>query len=117
MYKLVILIKQNLEDPLFQENWPAFLSYAERMPGLQREATSHVDHVLFGDYPYTLIHELFFASAEDLQKAMASPEGREAGRILQTISQGQLTLYSGGHAEDAAENLAKYRKQPKNEQP
>jgi uncharacterized protein (TIGR02118 family) len=115
MYKLVILIQNNPEEALFQAQWPEFLFQAEAMPGLRREATSHIDHVLFGSYPYTLVHELFFDSLEDLQTAMASPEGREAGRLLQSLSQGELTLYVAGHTEDAAENLKKYRKQRRDE--
>jgi hypothetical protein len=115
MYKLVILIKQDLEDPAFQENWPLFLHQAERMPGLIREATSHVDHLIFGAYPYTLVHELFFATPEALHTAMASPAGKEAGRLIQLISSGQVTIFTAGHTEDAAENLARYRKKSQDE--
>jgi hypothetical protein len=111
MYKLVILIEQDLEDPLFQQNWPQFLHQAESMPGLRKEASSHVEYVIFGAYPYTLIHELYFDSLEDLQASMSSPAGREAGKLIQTISQGKVTILTAGHTEDAAENLARYRKQ------
>lgn len=115
MYKLVILIEQDLEDPLFQEKWPQFLHVAETMPGLTKESTSHVEHVIFGAYPYTLIHELFFNSLETLQASMASRAGREAGTLLQQMTQGNVTICTAAHTEDAAENLARYRKQPADE--
>jgi uncharacterized protein (TIGR02118 family) len=109
MHKLVILV-ESTDDPSFDENWPEFLHMAERMPGLQRESTSRVDHVVFGKVPYAMIHELFFDSLEALQKGMASPQGQEAGRLLQVMTQGNLTLLFAEHKEDDLENIRKYQK-------
>jgi uncharacterized protein (TIGR02118 family) len=113
MYKLVILVGPLEDWTAFDEAWAEFLHLAESMPGLQREATSRVDTVLFGSAPFALIHELFFDSLDDAKKAMAAPEGRAAGTLLQEISQGKVTLYLADHKEDNVENILKYKNAPK----
>ena len=112
MYKLVILIEST--DPHFDELWPQFLHRAESIPGLRREATSRVSQVLFGDLLCDLIHELYFDSYADLQHGMSSPEGQEAGRLLQGMTRGRMVLLMAEHTEDDLENIKRYRK-PKSE--
>jgi uncharacterized protein (TIGR02118 family) len=109
MYKLVILIGPLDNWAAFDEAWPLFLHEVENMPGLRREATSRVDTVLYGTAPVAFVHELFFDSLDDAQGAMASPQGRAAGRLLQAMTGGQLTLYLADHKEDDLENILKYR--------
>ena len=111
MHKLIILIEAAAITPLFEDNWPNFLSLAERMPGLVREATSHIDTVLYGSYPFALMHELLFETPGALQEAMGSEEGRLAGELLQHITDGRLALYMSDHKEDELENIRKFRAQ------
>jgi len=112
MHKLVILVEGATLPAEFDERWPQFLHLAEQMPGLQREATSRVQHVLSGSQDIVLIHELFFDSLEALQAAMASPFGRQAGQELQRMTQGKVVLLVGDHNEDELENILRYT-QPK----
>lgn len=114
MHKLVILVEGAELPAEFDESWPQFLHLAEQMPGLQREATSRVQHILFGRQDYVLIHELFFESLETLQEAMASPAGKQAGQILQRMSQGRLVLLVGDHNQDEMENIRRYSQSPAN---
>jgi uncharacterized protein (TIGR02118 family) len=86
------------------------------MPGLAREATSRVEQVLYGRYQPFLMHELFFDSFADLQKAMTSPEGRAAGEMLQKMTGGRLTLLLAEHKEDDLEHIQSFdRTGPENE--
>jgi uncharacterized protein (TIGR02118 family) len=110
MHKLVILIEPPDDWAVFNDTWPQFLHHAEQMPGLRREATSHVDAFLYGERVYALMHELFFDSPESAQQAMASEPGRQAGKILQTLSLGRMTLFFADHKEDDIENLRRYEK-------
>jgi uncharacterized protein (TIGR02118 family) len=112
MYKLVILVGPLEDWTVFDETWAEFLHLVESMPGLQREATSRVDAVLYGSAPFSLIHELFFDSLDDAKQAMAAPEGRAAGKLLQEMSQGKLALYLADHKEDDIENILKYKNIP-----
>lgn len=105
MYKLVILLNDYDE-----RNWPAFLHLVEGLPGLRREATTRLTEVLAGAAPAPLVHELFFDTREALQMAMASPLGHSAGRLLQTMSRGQVGLFIAEHYEESADALQKQRK-------
>jgi uncharacterized protein (TIGR02118 family) len=109
MHKLVILIEQSEEWQAVEDAWPEFLRRVEEMPGLRREATSRVVQSLFGNSSYTKMHELFFDTLPDVERAMASPQGREAGRLLQRMTGGHLTLFFAEHKEDDLENILKSR--------
>lgn len=109
MYKLVILIDTSGDMSSIEDVWPQFLHYAENMPGLLRETTSRVDTVLFGEQKFTLMHELYFETREQAQQAMISPPGQNAGKLLQSMTQGRLVLFFADHKEDELENIRKYR--------
>jgi len=112
MYKLIILV-ESTSAPGFYNSWPRFLHAAENIPGLRRESTSRINQVLYGDEQYALIHELYFDSLPTLQAGLASPSGKEAGRLLQDMTGGRLKLLIADHSEDDLENIKKYRKQEK----
>jgi hypothetical protein len=109
MHKFVIMIEEQEDWTRFETQWPAFLRLAESLPGLQREATSRVEHHLFGRCAFVQVHELFFNTRLEAEQALASPEGMAAGRLLQQISAGRLTLFLADHKEDDMENIRKYR--------
>ena len=109
MYKLVILIEEPDDWEVFDKNWPEFLHQAESMPGLRREVTCRVDSVLYGGRAFALIHELHFDSRDSAQEAMTSPPGRAAGKLLQMISGGRMTLLFADHKEDDMENIRKHK--------
>jgi len=109
MHKLVILIEPPADPFAFDEGWPAFLHLAEDMPGLVRESTARVSGALYGSFNVSMIHELFFETSEDLQRAMTSSQGQAAGSVLQQITGGRMTLLVAEHREDSIENLRKYQ--------
>jgi len=108
MNKLIILV-ESTTTPGFHNYWPRFLHAAETIPGLRRESTSRISRVLFGDAQYALIHELFFDSLSSLQAGLASPPGKEAGRLLQDMTGGRVQLLIADHSEDDMDNIRKYR--------
>jgi hypothetical protein len=109
MYKLVILIEPLEDASAFESGWPDFLHHSERMSGLRREATSRVDAVIFGQIPVAFMHELFFDDQASAQQAMSSLHGRQAGKVLQQISHGKMTLFFADHKEDELENIRRYQ--------
>ena len=111
MHKLVILIEPSSEWENHEDQWPDFLHLVEEMPGLRREATSRIEQFLFGEKIYSQMHELFFNALADIELAMASPQGREAGRLLQQMTGGHLTLFFAEHTEDTLDNIRKFRQQ------
>jgi uncharacterized protein (TIGR02118 family) len=108
MYKLVILIEPLEDQQAFEDSWPEFLSHAERMPGLIREASSLVDAFLYGSREFIQIHELFFESRAGAHAALMSPHGKAAGALLQRITSGRLILFFADHKEDELVNIARY---------
>jgi uncharacterized protein (TIGR02118 family) len=109
MYKLVILI-ETPEDLTFDERWPQFLHLAEQIPGLRRETTSRVEHVVYGKGDISLIHELYFDSGQALREGMASTAGQKAGWVLQEMTAGRVTLLFADHKQDELENIHRYHK-------
>jgi uncharacterized protein (TIGR02118 family) len=109
MVKLVIQIPPFENWSAFDQFWPRFLHQAEDMPGLRREATSHVEAVLYGSANISRVHELFFDSLQAAQAAMASPHGQEAGRLLQAMTGGRVTLFLADHKEDDIEHIRMHR--------
>jgi uncharacterized protein (TIGR02118 family) len=93
----------------FEDVWPEFLHLVEEMPGLLRESSSRVENFLYGKTPCAQMHELFFDSLEDAQQAMASPQGRAAGKLLQHMTHGRMTLFIADYKEDELENIRKHR--------
>ena len=110
MYKLVILFKPLADWDEFEAAWPQFLHLVEKLPGLRHEATSRIDKTLYGEVQYTQIHELFFDSQKDAERALGSPEGQAAGKLLQRITSGQIGLFFADHKEDDLENIRRFRK-------
>jgi hypothetical protein len=108
MHKLVILIEPLEDWTALEDAWPEFLRKVESMPGLLREASSRVDRLLSGS-AYAQIHELYFDSLSSVINAMSSPDGRAAGRLLQSMTSGKMTLLIADHHEDEMENIRKYR--------
>lgn len=109
MHKLVIMIEEVPDWDQFDLMWPEFLHISERMPGLIKEATCRVDSTIYGSYQPTMLHELFFESINDIRHAMSSPEGQEAGELLQKMTGGKMSLVIADHKEDALENIRRYR--------
>jgi hypothetical protein len=109
MYKLVILVEPQDDWEAFEQAWPEFLQRAERMPGLIRETSSPVDRLLHGHYHVGFIHELYFESRGAAQAAMTSLEGQEAGKVLQVITGGGVTLLLAEHLEDELANIQSHR--------
>lgn len=101
MYKLTLLFHKP-DDPLaFETRWSeAFVPHAERMPGIRRVAVSRVTGGLEEDVDVHLMHEFFFDDADALRKAMASPAGQSAGRVLMEIAGPFVTLFFSEHLEE-----------------
>jgi uncharacterized protein (TIGR02118 family) len=114
MYKLIILV-ESTSTPSFYNFWPLFLHAVENIPGLRRESTSRINQVLYGELQYALVHELHFDSMPALQAGLASPPGKEAGRLLQDMTGGRVSLLIADHSEDDLENIKRYRKLEKDE--
>lgn len=108
MHKLIILIEPPANDPDFDMRWPEFITLSAIIPGLRRETTSQITYKMFGNYSCHLIHELYFESANALREALNSPTGIQAGKTLQRITGGRVTLLIAEHLEDDPARYAQW---------
>lgn len=101
MVKLIALFKPPADRAAFDTRWSGeFVPLAERMPGIRRITVSHVQASPAGPAPYALIHEFFFDTFDDLQSALASPEGQAAGRNLMAFAADTAQLLFAEHQEE-----------------
>ena len=110
MHKLVIFFLQSFTAPeAFNSGWQKFLGMAEQMPGLRKEVITEPEEVLFGppNQKYRKVHELYFDSREDLDAALNSEAGQNAGRWLHSFTQGQFVLMICRHMEATPEEFKK----------
>jgi uncharacterized protein (TIGR02118 family) len=114
MHKLVILIESIEDWQSFEAEWPKFLHLAESMPGLKKEAISQIDPLLYGNKSYMKMYELFFDTKENVERALSSSVGQEAGKLLQNMTQGKMMLFIAKHQEDDLTNIRKYKKIKRN---
>ncbi len=108
-HKLVILIENKEDWQSFEAEWPKFLHLAESMPGVQKEAISRVENALYGQ-SYMKMYELYFDSREIAERALSSSQGQQAGKLLQTITKGSMSLFIAEHKEDNMANIKRYKK-------
>ena len=109
MHKLVILVEMPPDRMAFEEEWPKFLHLAEKMPGLVRETSCHLENILYGNFNYSFIHELYFENAQAIYHAMSSAPGREAGKQLQLMTNGKVVLFVADHREDDLAHINQFR--------
>lgn len=109
MYKLVILFLPPFAQHGFDQGWQKFLRLAEQMPGLRKETVGDVEQLVFGppNQNYKKVHELYFDSREDLEKALQSEAGQTAGQVLHSFTQGRFLLMIAKHMEATPEEFKK----------
>ena len=105
MYQLIILIPITVNINTFDEGWPDFLEAAEEMDGLIRESVSRIDRGIFGQNSIRRIYSFLFHDKFSLDKALISPQGEKAGKIIHEITGGEVILLSGTFHEDTLDRI------------
>lgn len=84
MVKLLILFKHPANESQFEQTYVRILSKLEQLPGIVRRQANMVLGAPQGKSPYYRTLELYFNSFNDLDAAMTSDKGLQAGRELMT---------------------------------
>jgi uncharacterized protein (TIGR02118 family) len=82
MVKLTILYRTPSNAAGFEDWYVNNLILMEKLPGIRRRQANVVLGSPGGKSPYLRILELYFDTFEELDKAMVSQEGRNAGADL-----------------------------------
>jgi uncharacterized protein (TIGR02118 family) len=83
MYKLVAIYKKPEDTQAFDEHYfNIHLPLASKMPGLRKAEISKIVGSPMGQSDYYLLAEMYFDDMASLENAMASAEGKAAGKDL-----------------------------------
>lgn len=81
--KLIALYKNPANKPEFDEKYfQEHLPLARKMPGLQLVEVSRITGAPMGEAKYHIMAELYFEDVDSMKSALASPEGKAAGKNL-----------------------------------
>jgi uncharacterized protein (TIGR02118 family) len=101
VHKLILVFKAPPDPTAFERRWSEeFVPVAERMPGLRRVSVARAYGGPSGPSEVYRVHEFYFDDEEALRRAMASPEGQQAGRALMGFAARQVSLTFAEHLEE-----------------
>lgn len=83
MVKLIALYKKPPDPQAFDDHYRnKHTPLVKKMPGLKKLEVSRVTNAIGGEAKFYLIAEMYFENEDALSAAMASPEGKAAGKDL-----------------------------------
>lgn len=93
MHKLVALYRKPQDPQAFDRAYfDTHIPLLKLVPGLQRVELSRVTGALGGETDLYLIAEMYFPDQETMDRALASPENRAAGKNLMSFAKGLVTF-------------------------
>jgi len=83
MVKLIALYKKPSDIQAFEEHYKNnHTPLVKKMPGLKKLEVSKITSAIGGESKFHLLAEMYFENEDALNAAMASPEGKAAGKDL-----------------------------------
>jgi uncharacterized protein (TIGR02118 family) len=93
MVKLVAIYKKPQNPAEFDKRYfEGHLPLANKMPGLKRAEVSRFVGAPMGEAPYYLMAEMYFDNMDALKAALASPEGKQAGKDIMSFAGDLITM-------------------------
>jgi len=85
--KLVVLYKKPADVAAFESHYKeVHTPLAKKMPGLRKLEVAHVTGSPGGEPKFYMVTELYFDNADALKAALASPEGKAAGKDVMSFA-------------------------------
>jgi uncharacterized protein (TIGR02118 family) len=101
MVKLIILFRAGQHSTEYEAKYNDFLMSLEQLPKVRRKAVSNIYSSPTGLIPYRDIVELYFESRADMEAALTSSAGVEAGNMLVRFAGADaITLFAEVMEED-----------------
>jgi uncharacterized protein (TIGR02118 family) len=93
MVKLIALYKEPADIQGFEKHYiNNHTPLIQKLPGLKKLEVARITNALAGDAKYYRIASMYFESEDSLNAALASPEGKAAGKDLFGFAQGIVSL-------------------------
>ena len=87
MVKLVALYKKPADVAAFEKHYREIHTpLAKKMPGLKRLEVSHFTGSPGGEPKFYMMAEMYFETREAMTAALASPEGKAAGKDVMSFA-------------------------------
>ncbi len=102
MVKLIALYKKPSDIEAFDEHYKNnHTPLVTKMPGLRKLEVSKITSAIGGESKFYLLAEMYFDNEDALNAAMASPEGKAAGKDLMDFAGGLVHMMIAEVEEDA----------------
>lgn len=96
MVKLIALFREPEDVEAFDRRYfDIHLPLVRAIPGLERVEITRITGSPIGGPAYRLMSEMYYSSADAMDAANASPEGRAASRDLLAFAPDLLTILTG----------------------
>ena len=90
MVKFMILFRDPIDLDAFENRYNDFLALVERIPDIERRQVINVIGSSQGKAPYYRILEIYFATQDQMQAALLTRSGQEAGMELGKFPRGSF---------------------------
>ncbi len=93
MVKLIALYKKPSDIEAFDDHYNnKHTPLIKKMPGLRKLEVSKITGAIGGEARFYILAEMYFESEDALNAAMASPEGKAAGKDLMDFAGGLVQM-------------------------
>jgi uncharacterized protein (TIGR02118 family) len=93
MVKLIALYKKPSDTSAFDNHYThKHTPLVKKMPGLKKLEVSNITSAIGGEAKFYLLAEMYFENEDALNRAMASPEGKAAGKDLMDFAAGLVQM-------------------------
>ena len=100
MVKLVALYRKPQDVDAFERHYfNTHIPLIRKTPGLRKLEITKIAGAPFGEAKFHLMAEMYYDTADAMNAANASPEGRAAGKDLMSFAADVVTLFFGDVSE------------------
>jgi uncharacterized protein (TIGR02118 family) len=93
MVKLIALYKKPGNTVEFDEHYASVHTpIVKKLPGMKKLEVSKITSAIGGEAKFYLLAEMYFENEDALNAALASPEGKAAGKDLMDFAAGLVQL-------------------------
>jgi uncharacterized protein (TIGR02118 family) len=94
MFKLIVFYKKPADVAAFEKHYKdVHVPLVKKIPHLKSFATTYFTKSLFGESDLYMMAELHFATKEDFDAAMNSPENLATGKDVAGFAKGLVTAF------------------------
>jgi uncharacterized protein (TIGR02118 family) len=101
MVKFMVIFQKPADSETFENVYNDFLALVERMPGIARRQVINVVGSPLGETKYHRILEVYFDEQAQMEEALRSKAGQEAGGELRRFPKGSFEMIFADVFEEA----------------